>query len=397
MKLTTVKQLLDAYKKLVASKYPEDVFGDQAEINKVYRQLILAIHPDHFQDDPKSLALSETAFELLSEFKGQADRKVKAGTYGNKIIDAPPRKEPFRSSVIEIGGKRFTLVDNLSLGDICDLYICSIANGALDYKAVFKIVKQNSDNDLVENEVKILRKLYPDTAKDEKFYRFLPKLMDSFIIRGPGSQRRVNIFPWFSEHRSLVKVLQVFPDGIDYRDAVWMFKRILHCIGFAHQSHVIHGAIIPPHVMIHPVDHGAKIIDWSYALDLSNTTTSKAVTFYDYLTDDTFLNEPHIKAISAGYKDYYPPEIFKKETPTSATDIYMAAKCAVALLGGNVTTNSMPNIPSEVKSFLDKCLEKDNAKRFQNAWDAHEELDNILTRVVGKRKYRPFPMPLVTD
>jgi serine/threonine protein kinase len=294
---------------------------------------------------------------------------------------------------INAEGKRFVLTDKFATGDLCDVYNCVVSNGRSSYEAIFKISLQEADNDLLENEEKILGKLFPANAKEEKFRRFLPRVLDSFVEDG----RRVNILPWFNEHRSLAEVLEAFPDGIDFRDMVWMFRRIMHGIGFAHVNHVVHGAIIPPHVLIHPENHGAKIIDWSYAVDITpqkGKKKAKEATLYDHLADDSFLTVPHVKAISANYRDYYPPEVLNKEAPTSATDIYMAAKCAVILVGGDVSTGRMPkSVPKAVRAFFKACLYKDPGKRPKDAWDVHEELDKLLKQVVGKRKYRPFPMP----
>jgi len=72
----------------------------------------------------------------------------------------------------------------------------------------------------------------------------------------------------------------------------------------------------------------------------------------------------------------------------------MAAKCAVALVGGDLKTNAMPKeIPPTVRAFFERCLHETSDKRPQNMWDAHEELDLILKAAVGKRAYRAFPMP----
>jgi hypothetical protein len=54
----------------------------------------------------------------------------------------------------------------------------------------------------------------------------------------------------------------------------------------------------------------------------------------------------------------------------------------------------MPDtVPGRVQDFFKGCLDPDPAKRPQNAWDAHESFEKVLETVVGKRKYRPFPMP----
>lgn len=395
-------ELLTTAKRIKEAKCPEDVFGGPADgstIMSTYRQLILVIHPDHFEDKPKEFAIANEAFKLLTALRGDADRKVKAGTYGKRKVKAPPPKEPFRPSVIEAKGKKYILVDQLAVGDIADIFLATVTNGSAEHKVVFKLVKNGVDNDLLENEAKVLEKLYPPSAKDEKFYRFLPKVENTFIVRGPGYQRRVNILPWFQEHRGFDEILRVFPDGIDFRDMVWMFKRILHGVGFAHEKKIVHGALIPPHVMIHPVSHGAKLIAWSYAIDLTpkDTTPRRGGrgALFDHLVDDDLV-ALHVKAISTDYRAYYPPEILKKLTPTPAADLYMAAKCAVALVGGDVKTNAMPKeIPPPVRAFFENCLHVDPTKRPQNAWDAHETLDKLLLKTVGKRAYRPFPMPEV--
>lgn len=392
-------ELLTVAKNIEKAKCPEDIFGDMSNgstIMPVYRQLVMIVHPDHFHGQPKEESIARKAFEKLGELRSAAERKVKAGIYGKRNVKPPAPKKPFNPMVIEAKGKRFVLTDRIASGDICDIYQCTITNGHSDYPAVFKIVRQGSDNDLVENEAKILEKLYPPSASEEKFYRFFPKLMDSFIVRGPGYQRRVNVLPLLNAYHSLAEVLRVFPDGIDFRDMVWMFQRILHGIGFAHTNHIVHGAIIPPHILIHPIEHGAKIIDWSYAVNTQPTgiRPKGSYTLYDHLADDSFFMPSYVKAICSGYKNYYPPEILAKKPPTAATDIYMTAKCAIALVGGDVTTNMIPDaIPNKIQEFFKHCLLEKPSERPQDAWDAHEMLDKTLQSVLGKRRYRPFPMP----
>jgi hypothetical protein len=43
-----------------------------------------------------------------------------------------------------------------------------------------------------------------------------------------------------------------FPDGLDPRDAAWMRRRLLACLGWAHRARLVHGAVFPEHVLIHP-------------------------------------------------------------------------------------------------------------------------------------------------
>lgn len=241
--------------------------------------------------------------------------------------------------------------------------------------AVLKVVADTLDNDLAENEVKILHHLFPPKTADEKFFRYLPQPLMSFRVLSGGQERQALLMPFMEGYVSMAEVHRAFPDGLDFRDVVWMFKRLLVGIGFAHTRGVVHGAVLPTHVLVHPVGHGAKIIDWSYAIE----------------------GEGRIRAMSTAFQDFYASEILEKKPATPSTDIFMAAKCAVQLLGGDIKTNKMPDkVPAEIRSFLDECLVPLPNMRPRNAWDLHEAFDQLLLKLVGKPSYRLLNMPART-
>lgn len=241
--------------------------------------------------------------------------------------------------------------------------------------AVLKVAIQVSDNDLVKSEAETLLSLYPPDQANEKFHRYLPKLLlpEPFTVWG----RQANLMSLVEDHLSLAEIAEAYPDGIDYRDLVWMFKRALVGLGFAHTRGFIHGSVIPPHILVHPVEHGAKVIDWCYAVGLNSKQS--------------------IKSYSVDYEPYVPPEVLDKRFPTPATDIYMLAKCAVELLGGDVGTNEMPDaVPEEVQGILLRCLDRTPSRRPLDAWKLHDEFSALIKKVVGKPKYREFHMPAAT-
>lgn len=299
--------------------------------------------------------------------------------------------------VFDLGNKRkLTIGKPLAQGDLCILHHCTYEGGphkAADngkaktawerimeddspvedgIQAVLKVAIQVSDNDLVRSETETLLSLYPPDQVDEKFFRYLPKILmpEPFTVWG----RQANIIPLVVGHFSFAEIIEAYPDGIDYRDLVWMFKRALIGLGFAHTRGFVHGSVIPPHILVHPVEHGAKILDWCYAVG----TDSKQ----------------SIKSYSADYEDYLAPEISNRRFPTPATDIFMLAKCAVALLGGDVKTNEMPDtVPEEIRRLFLACLEKVPSSRPLDAWKLHDQFSALVKKVVGKSKYREFHMP----
>lgn len=368
-------------KMIAAATAPEDVFGPIPKnadkirtINVAYRQITQKVHPDKFQKEPKLLPVAEAAFMRLTELHRQADEKVRAGTYGDRKAKPPAPKpvhhDPFTVRV----GPNVYEVEGVPLysGDICDLYKC-VRNGYDKREVLFKVAQHPGDNDLVENEAKILADLFPKGAKDERFYLYLPRLYDAFMLRGT-SNRRVNVIEPADGFVPLTKVIHDYPSGIDFRDMAWMLRRALEALHYVHnRKGIIHGAILPSHILINPKTHGAKIVDWCYAVRAGESK--------------------HIKAMSGPFAEAYAPEILAKKPPTPATDIFMAMKCAVYLLSGHFDENRLPaSVPAALSGFLRGCLLTKPASRPQDARLVYDEFSDVLQRLVGKPKFREFVM-----
>lgn len=363
------------------STVPEDVFGDlkgdveeqKRALLAAYRHMIIVIHPDKYKIAAE-IAVATPAFEKLVTFRRMGEDKIVAGTYGNRAVAAPPpaaNADP-PPTVISTPTRQYVVSKHLAQGDLCDVYLCTYVEKGVDREAAFKVAQHAGDNDLVENEARVLTHLVPKNAKNEKFFKYLPKLLDTFSMRGKsGSQRKVNVMPRIGdEWYTLVEVREAHPN-LDFKDAVWVLNRLLEGLGYVHGQGVIHGALVPTNVLIHPVEHGAKIIGWCYAVQGAG----------------------RVPAISVDYKAFYPSEVFDKRKPTPATDIYMAARLFVYLTGGDVTTGRMPDtVPRALQGFIASCFLA-QSRRPDDAWALHDELTELLSKVVGPRVYRPLSMP----
>ena len=94
-------------------------------------------------------------------------------------------------------------------------------------------------------------------------------------------------------------------------------------------------------------------------------------------------------------KDFYPPEVLERKPADVTLDLYMATKVMVFLVGGDVGTDQMPDtVPKEMQDLLRKALNTFPRHRPQSVFDHYTELDQVLERVVGPKKFRPFTMPL---
>lgn len=367
---------------------PEQVWGKMAgkadeqisTLTKTYRRIAKKCHPDLYAGSALEKKASD-AFAMLTEWKDKAEAKIRAGTYGdNKPYVAPTPPPVVHPQTIKTAKTEYNVTKLLFTGDLADLYACTFKLDGKDVEAVLKVTQSPADNDLLENESKSLVEIHPTKPTDPArvFYKLLPTYYDSFLLRGASrTNRRVVVMERIRDHFSLAEVMKEYPKGLDFRDAVWMFKRCLMALGFVHkEKKVVHGALVPTHVLVDPIGHGAKLVDWCYS-----------VRQWDRATE-------HVKALSSPYKAFYAPETLAKKPPTPQTDLYMLAKCMIAVLGGDVATNQVPStVPKPIQSFFGSCLLAAQHRRPDDAWRLHEEFDELLKRLVGKPTYRPLFMP----
>jgi hypothetical protein len=359
-----------------AAMAAEDLFGDlgatldarQRALTTIFRRLAQVLHPDKYAR-AAAKGVAHGAFVKATALKGHAEAKIRAGTYGD-------RDAPVAPLVVTTRRRSYVVGPLVAHGDLCDLYDCRFDDDGRERRAVLKLATSPGDSDLVENEASVLRALYPARAREEKFYRYLPRLEETVVLRGDdGTERRANVLSAYPEHVSAAEILGAYPRGLDFRDVVWMYKRVLVALGFVHRQGFVHGAILPPHVLVHPTDHGARIVDWCYAARRGET----------------------VRALVKPYEAFYAPEIPARRAPSAATDIFMATKCAVALMGGDPRAGALGALPETVPKalarFLSTCLAPAEARRPDDAWEVHDDLDALLRRLVGERKYRPLAMP----
>ncbi len=365
-------------KMIKQAKIPEDVFGDlkgtpkeMSEAGKkVFKRLARVTHPDKFsRDDDRTLA--GKAFGKLPDLWKAAKEKIRLGTYGDRAAGTGEQ--------VTVHARRRTYVvgGQLSRGDICSFYSCHYQEGGDQTQGIFKVARDPSNNGLVKNEAGILKVLH-EGSEHERFQPYVPELVDSFGYRDGGSSviRQVNVLSWLEGFYSLKEVMTHYPNGVDPRDMAWMWRRLLVALGFAHVNGVVHGAVLPTHVLIHPEKHGLVLVDWSYAVHNPETSGER------------------VRVASNEYEQYYPSEVKAEEVPTSTLDIYMGARCMVYLLGGDPATGNLPTtVPKAIRAFFKGCTLLGPIQRPSDAWGLKKEFDELIGRLWGERRYRPFAIP----
>lgn len=362
---------LDGLKRLLDSTgTPEEVFSctngnSRKEVEKERNRLLRITHPDLHQEDGQAV-LAEEVFKTLEERWEQAKRRFKNGTYGTDTPDKPVFS-------VKHGATTYQTSRQLFAGDLADLYLCTFVEDGGKREGILKISIEPSDNDLVQNEARVLTTLAD--SEPAALHPFVPHLRDSFLLHQPTDiSRQVNILTFAKEITSLrelyslQEVVQAYPRGIDPRDAAWIYRRLLMALSLAHYNDVTHSSVIPAHVLIHPVHHALILMEWDYAV----------------------TNGEALKAVTTSHSDWYPEEVLNKIPPTHKFDLVFAARTMIKLLGGDPLTGNLPTtVPQPMANFFRGCL----TARVPNAGVLFQEFDRLLRRLYGPPKFHQFVMP----
>jgi serine/threonine protein kinase len=130
-----------------------------------------------------------------------------------------------------------------------------------------------------------------------------------------------------------------------------------------HSKGIVHGAILPEHVLIRPEDHGAVLVGWSCSVAAGD----------------------RIKAISTARRDWYAPEVVAKQPATPSTDVFMAARTIAALVDRG-------SLPRKIDALLSACLLHNPRARHPAAADVYARFDKVLRELYGPPSFKPFSL-----
>ena len=285
-----------------------------------------------------------------------------------------PATYPTGSS-ISIGNRHWALDQCIAQGDSSDVYTGHLLRWPTEL-VIIKILRDAQDADKLKNEWQTLQLLTKSEAPGAvAFSMRLPQpVIHGKVVTGTFTNHWVSIFRWESGfYHTFEDVRKVYPQGIHPQAAIWVWRRILEVLSFIHASGLVHGAILPPHLLVQENEHGVRLVGYSASGNFKKK----------------------IESICSGYEDFYPKSVPIGSPLTPQLDLAMSARCMAAILGGNPESAVLPeSVPLPLANIIRRTALADSAeKKDQDVWTIREELGRIATDVFGLPQFIPIIMP----
>ncbi len=259
----------------------------------------------------------------------------------------------------------YTLTTRIARGSTRDVFAATRED---DLPCTVKICRNVTDNDLVVRESATLGRILSDPAVYDLASPYFPVPLESFTM-DPGDGRAHGVCAQMTPDGaiSLVQLRAGYAAGLPAQDAAWIARRLFMALGFMHARGVIHGAVLPEHVLIVPDSHGLTMVDFKAASQ----------------------GEP-VRLIETARRPLYPEEILCRERVGPATDLFMAVKTLQYVMGNH-------DVPRPLQDVFDTCLHADPRRRPQDAWALLDTFDETIEALWGPRTFRPLPWPADTS
>ncbi|HEY4244700.1 MAG TPA: hypothetical protein VGM88_33025 [Kofleriaceae bacterium] len=274
-------------------------------------------------------------------------------------VPAPAPPPPVSFTIATERGT-YTAHATLAHGDIATVFAARALDGT---PIALKVADSADDNDLMQHEVRVLGLLLAEP--DKTSIHFAPP-RDQFRT----SDGRLGTAFARLDGLDLASVRDRFRQrgepGLPVRHVVWVLRRALAALGWAHKQGILHGNLDPAHILIRPHDHMLWLVDWCWAVVNPATT-------------------------GAGFKalneTYSAPEVRERGRPTPASDLYALGKVAIFAIGGDPSDKSMPDCDPRFARFLRYLCVESQGGRGQDAWQLYLQIEKLRQQIWGDHEF----------
>jgi len=273
------------------------------------------------------------------------------------------------ADVIAVEGVRFRLCERIATGHSADVWRAERAT-RLSERVIVKVLRDSADEPMLRNERAVLRELAQSKAKGTEFFApFLPQAAGFGVATGAnGGNRLAAVFrePAGFSH-TLLGVQRAYPQGIDPRHLVWVWRRALELLGWLHLSGFVHGAVLPEHLLINARDHAVRLVGYSCSA----------------------RSGAQLAAVSSTDQALYPESLLHSGKLFARIDLIMLARTLLLVWGGNAL-RAEAGLPAELGRLLER--EASGASKV-DAWPLGDEVSAVAKHCFGPPKFVALRLP----
>lgn len=335
----------------------------QRELIDLYGQALLRVGPTREEPAAAAQEADEASGEPAERDATALAVAELAQWDARGVPEAGPGRRGEAGSVglrVEVAGELREFPEWLGEGDVAELWRAPGDDGDA---CVAKVALDVRDNDLIFAEAEALRRLAEGDARQQGL---LPRLHARFFTR----EGRAGNLLGLVEGLDGLALRERLPEGVPPEHVVWIGRRILSAVGYAHSRGVLHANIEPAHVLVRPRDHRVVLVDWCYALIEPSRT------------GQTFR---------AVQDEYSAPEVAQRGPATPAADLLSIGRTLGFLLGAHpIELDLGPHVPEPLQRFVRFLARPSRVQRAQDAWDMYFELERVRDVCFGPHVFREF-------
>jgi len=260
-----------------------------------------------------------------------------------KALERSKREKAPSGQTIRCGGHDYLLLQTLGKGDVSEVFLAQRI-GTLPMLTTLKLSSESAAAKRYSREAEVLRKLQGsrDAAARSFFAQQLPEVVDQGLVKDHPDQQALLLRHPIGYWGSLDALNERYGQGLDPRHAIWIWRRMLEILTVLHSQGWSHGNLRPEHALVHPANHGIRLIGWESARSHASS-------------DDC------------------------------ANDLFRCARIVRVLLTGSCEADGVPShVPTELARLVTRASEDLSFCRAHNA----EALDSLL-REAAKAAYGP--------
>lgn len=269
------------------------------------------------------------------------------------------------SEWVTIGDQSWAPLRVLGRGALADVILARRARPPSEH-AVVMLLRDDADRARFDAKAAVLTRLRDEGGGH--FVEQLPSLLARGVVSdGHARGRAALVLRWSGGFtHGLVDVRRAFPGGVSPEIGTWMWRRVLELLAHVHRLGLVHGAILPEHLLAHGREHAVRLVGFGRAAAAGTS----------------------LGAIDASHAPFFPTTVGRL---APALDVAMSARVVAWLLGGDPTTGETPStVP---RPLADVIAEVAGSSTSTDAWALRERVGDVARRTLGPPSFHPLSMP----